>query len=96
MGGVQKNALSTKIQENQRKTNSFQHREKKFNIQCHKPNSFYHFWGGEFLHLHKIVTTLKPFAHFFCACKNKREVFKKRKFEKMSKRLESETTFIKF
>ena len=40
-------------------------------------------------------TTLKPFAHFFGACKNKREVFKKRMFEKMSKRLESETKFMK-
>ena len=53
------------------------------------------FRGGEFSHRYKIATTLKPFAHFFGTCKNRWEVFKNRKFEKMSKRLESETTFMK-
>ena len=53
------------------------------------------FGGGEFSHRFKIVTTLTPFANFFGACKNRWEVFKKRTFEKMSKRAESETNFMK-
>ena len=56
---------------------------------------FITFGGSEFSHRFKIITPLRPFAHFFGNCKNRWEVFKKRKTEKISKRLESETNFMK-
>ena len=42
-----------------------------------------------------MFTTPTRNAHFFDDVKNRWEVFKKHKFEKMSKRLESETNFMK-
>ena len=42
-----------------------------------------------------MFTTPTRNAHFFDDVKNRWEVFKKHKFEKISKRLESETKFMK-